>query len=81
MTDALMITVRDLYSVPDFKGGTGYCGSGARRWFAHYGFDWQEFVKNGLPASVLAATGDALALQVIAHAAKAVVLTDDLSHG
>lgn len=81
MTDALIIRVHHLYAVPDFKGGTGYCGSGARRWFAHYGFDWQDFVKNGLPAAVLAATGDALALRLIAHTAQAATIVDDLHRG
>jgi len=68
MKGELIITVQDLYTVPDFKGGIGYCGPGARRWFAQYGFNWSDFVQHGLPASVLAATGDALALKVVAHA-------------
>lgn len=70
MKKDLIITVQILYSVPDFKGGTGYCGPGARRWFTQYGFNWTDFVQNGLASSVLAATGDALALKVIAHAAQ-----------
>jgi hypothetical protein len=81
MSDELMITVQDLYTVPDFKGGIGYCGPGARRWFAQYGFDWGDFVKNGLPASVLAATGDALALKVVAHAEQQRETAGEVSNG
>ncbi len=48
------------------------CFQGARPWFRRHGLDWQAFLVEGLPAEVLAATGDALALRVIAEAAKRV---------
>lgn len=41
------------------------CSRGARTFFQRYGLDWQTFLKQGLPASVIAATGDAMALQVV----------------
>lgn len=45
-----------------------YCARGSRRWFARHGLNWGEFVKNGLPAEVFEATGDAMALRLVAHA-------------
>ena len=68
MGDDLMVTVQHVYSVPAWNGVTGYCGRGARAWFARHGLDWSAFVRCGLPASVLEATGDALALRVVDHA-------------
>lgn len=44
-----------------------YCMRGARRWFASHGIDWSAFVRNGIPAAQLDATGDALALKLTAH--------------
>ena len=44
------------------------CFQGARPWFRRHGLDWQQFLKEGLDAETLAATGDALALRVIAIA-------------
>lgn len=61
MSDDLIITPQHIY-------GAGLCARGARDWFARYDLSWAEFVACGLPAATLAATGDALALQVIAHA-------------
>ena len=45
------------------------CFQGARPWFRRHGLDWQGFLREGLDAEVLAATGDALARRVIAIAA------------
>lgn len=41
------------------------CSKGARAFFARHQLDWQTFLKEGLPAEVLEATGDAMALQVV----------------
>ena len=46
------------------------CVGGARPWFRRHGLDWQAFVANGVPAERLEATGDALALRVVAEARK-----------
>lgn len=67
MTD-VTVTIQHLYSVPNFTGSKGFCGRGSRQWFEKYGLDWQAFVRDGLPASVLEATGDPLALRVVEHA-------------
>lgn len=41
------------------------CSRGARAFFVRHNLDWQTFIKEGLPAEVIAATGDAMALQVV----------------
>lgn len=63
----LIIWPRHLYTVP-YAGKVGYCARGSRAWFAAHGIDWAHFVAHGVPADVLAATGDPLALAVIQHA-------------
>lgn len=58
MADDLLITINDVRKA-------GFCPSGARHWFEAYGFDFRDFVKNGLPAKTLLATGDAQAQAVV----------------
>lgn len=41
------------------------CSRGTRAFFERHGLDWQTFLKDGLPAEMLEATGDAMALQVV----------------
>ena len=55
------VTIQDLRA-------SRLCFQGARPWFRRHGLDWQAFLREGLEAEVLAATGDALALRVIAVA-------------
>lgn len=45
---------------------TGHCVRGIKRWFDGHGLDFKAFLANGIDAEVLLATGDALALQVVA---------------
>lgn len=56
-----IVTIRHIRHV-------GLCARGARMWFAQKGLDYAVFLKEGYPASVLEATGDALALKVAAAA-------------
>jgi len=44
------------------------CASGARAFFARYGLDWSRFLREGIPASELEATGDALTARTVALA-------------
>ena len=48
----------------------GICGRGARRFFALQGWDWTDFLTNGIDEEKLAATGDPFALRAIAIARK-----------
>jgi len=50
--------------VSDLKK-VGYCARGARRWFEARGFDFRDFLANGIAARTLVETGDALALRVV----------------
>lgn len=43
----------------------GMCAHGIRAFANRHGIDFKEFVENGLPVSVLEATGDAMALKVV----------------
>ena len=77
------ITIRPqhLYTVP-YLGRVGYCAVGARRWWMARGLSWADFVTHGIPASVLLATGDPMALAVVAHAqAQEQTHTQEGSHG
>jgi len=38
------------------------CSRGARRWLRRYGLDWSDFVRQGLPAALLRASGDPQAI-------------------
>lgn len=52
-----------LVRMPDVRA-VHMCSSGARLFCDRHGFDWNEFLKNGIPVSQLEATGDHLALKV-----------------
>jgi hypothetical protein len=41
------------------------CAREPRKWFAKQGLSWSDFITDGLPESVLVATGDALAMKVV----------------
>jgi hypothetical protein len=45
-----------------------YCNRGARRFFEQHGLDWSLFRTEGLSSTVLAATGDEMALAAIRQA-------------
>lgn len=47
----------------------GFCARGAREFFARHGWDWPDFLANGIPCSTLEATGDSLAIS-LAHRAR-----------
>lgn len=51
----------------------GLCVHGARTWFERQGLDFRAFLDHGLPAAVLLATQDAMALRVVEHARRCAV--------
>ena len=55
--DQVRVTIADLREVK-------YCANGSKTFFTRYGLDWRSFVKNGIPASELEATGDAMAIKL-----------------
>jgi hypothetical protein len=44
----------------------GFCVRGARRWMLAHGMDFNDFLTSGIAAFKLRATGDALALKILA---------------
>lgn len=46
----------------------GYCLSGVRRFYTDHGLDFRELIEEGTPANRLVATGDGMALAVVALA-------------
>lgn len=63
MPDELMIR-------PCHLRAAGYCNREPRKWFERQGLSWTEFVTVGIRESVLVATGDPLALNVVEIARK-----------
>jgi hypothetical protein len=53
-----IITITDIIKA-------GICASGARRWFDEHGLDFRAFLKDGISAETLLATGDGMARLVV----------------
>ncbi|MEI2457493.1 hypothetical protein V2J18_22805 [Lysobacter firmicutimachus] len=64
----MIVTVDHLRRAPGFSAQPGFCAQGGREWFAYYGLDWGAFVRDGIDADTLEATGDALGLHLVAFA-------------
>lgn len=43
----------------------GLCSRGARAFFQRHGLDWSRFLREGIAAAELEATGDVMALRVV----------------
>lgn len=61
----MIITTRHLLSIPGFSTRPGFCRGKSRDWFRAHGLDWSDFVRNGIAAEVMEATGDGLALALV----------------
>lgn len=68
MSDDFLVSAEHLATAPNWVGSSGLCHRGARAWFAAHGLDWLKFCCEGVPASTLLATGDAIAQRVVDHA-------------
>ena len=64
----ITVTITHMRTVPAWCSRVGYCAKMGRIFFARHGLDWSDFVRNGIAASALENTGDALALRVVEHA-------------
>lgn len=42
-----------------------HCSAGARAWFKLHGLDWSDFLRNGIAASKMLATNDALGVRLV----------------
>lgn len=56
--DGLVLTVSDF--IPP------HCAWGLRHWWKQHGLDFADFLKNGIDAKILLATGDLQVLRIIA---------------
>ena len=61
MSTDVTVTIDDVRAV-------GLCVNGSRAWFARHGLDFRAFLRDGLDAQTLLATGDAMAQRVVEHA-------------
>lgn len=58
MTEPLIVTI-------DHVRAAGLCVHGTRGWFARHGLDFRAFLREGIDAETLLATGDAMARRVV----------------
>lgn len=61
----MIVTTRHLFTIPGYSTRNGFCRGKSREWFKRHGLDWRSFVRHGIPAEVLEATGDGLAMAVV----------------
>lgn len=61
----MIVTKRHLLTVPGFNPKGGLCRGGTRAWAKRQGLDWSDFVRNGIDAEKLEATGDPFAIAVV----------------
>jgi len=66
----LIVTTEHLFTIEGFSRRRGFCRGKSREWFEAHGLNWRDFVRNGVPAARLEATGDGLALALVAWARK-----------
>jgi hypothetical protein len=75
----MIVTTRHLFTIPGFSTRRGFCRDKARAWAKQKGFDWKDFVRNGIAAERLEATGDGFALALVDWARKCE--TQETAHG
>lgn len=66
----MRVMFQHLRTVPSrpSRTGKGYCRDKSKAWARAHGIDWRDFVRNGIEAETLEATGDAFALALVKHA-------------
>lgn len=67
---ALIVTTRHMFTIPGFSTRRGFCRGQAKAWAARQGLDWADFVRNGIDAELLLATGDGFAIALVDWARK-----------
>lgn len=64
----MIVTIQHFRTIRGFSPRPGFCASGGRAWFQRQGLDWSAFVRHGIEADLLLATGDGFALAMVEHA-------------
>lgn len=59
-----MIVVEATVKLDDVRSA-GLCVPGARAWARQHGIDWRAFLRHGVSAAVLAASGDPMAMRAV----------------
>jgi hypothetical protein len=57
--------VTDIFLTTRHAREMKFCFRGIRKWMLKHDLSWAEFVKNGIPAEKLEATGDAMAIKAV----------------
>lgn len=65
MDDDFLVTVEDLRYLREVPEDGRFCVPGLKAWAKSHGLDIGKFVQDGIKASELLATGDALAIRVV----------------
>ena len=66
----LIVTTGDVFTIPGFNTRPGFCRDRSKEWARRNGIDWKTFVREGVDADVLLATGDAFAVALVTWARK-----------
>lgn len=80
----MIVTTRHLFTIPGYSKRAGFCRGKSAAWFRAHGLDWSHFVKHGIPAETLEATGDGLAIALAKWARESnerAAMTDGNSNG
>lgn len=64
----MIVTFRHMRTIPGFSDKPGFCRDKSKAWAKRHGIDYRDFVRNGIDAAVLEATGDGFALALVAWA-------------
>lgn len=61
----MTVTMQHLRTIPWFGDKPGFCLPLSRQWFARHGLDFRAFVREGIDAERLLATGDGMAAALV----------------
>ena len=61
----VIVTSTHLRTIPYFNDRAGYCLPKARAWFRAHGLNWAAFLRHGIDADQLLATGDGMAAELV----------------
>lgn len=61
----LIVTGTHLVTIPGHSTSRGFCVPLSRTWFKRQGLDFRDFIRNGIDAEILLATGDGMAIALV----------------
>lgn len=75
----MRVHLRHVRTIPGFNTKPGFCRDRSKAWARQHGLDWRDFVRNGIDAATLEATGDAFAIALVKWARECT--TSEAGHG